>query len=270
MDLGLDPYSLGLWKGEVSKAQPPFDEIGSLLPNFKIFRLTSLPYDLAGANDVQQLGVLMASTVQLLKDFEGSYPLETLVGHLSFQISVSPQNFVSIAKLQSFRVMLLKLFEELGLPVQKMPPVFSLTSPRYLCSREPSMNLLRITSGLFSSILGGAKGYFHYGHDLFSKSNNGSRLSRNASLVLELEAQLAKVDDPTVGSWMVDELSHQLCEKAWSFFREIEGKGGLVAALQAGWLQEEIERSGEKEWDHYLHQKSASGRESICFESQLE
>jgi Methylmalonyl-CoA mutase, N-terminal domain/subunit len=56
------------------------------------------------------------------------------------------------------------------------------------------------------------------------------------------ESHLSRVIDPAGGSYFIEELTQNLCEKAWSIFQEVEKQGGLATALQSGWVQVEIDK----------------------------
>ena len=60
------------------------------------------------------------------------------------------------------------------------------------------------------------------------------RLSRNIQLIIQEEAQLARLIDPGGGAWHVEQLTDQLARQAWARFQAIEAGGGLLAALQIG------------------------------------
>ena len=49
--------------------------------------------------------------------------------------------------------------------------------------------------------------------------------------------------DPAGGSWAVESLTKQIVEKIWAEFQKIEGMGGMVKALQAGYPQEQIAKT---------------------------
>ncbi|MCJ8277133.1 MAG: hypothetical protein HRT44_13620, partial [Bdellovibrionales bacterium] len=93
---------------------------------------------------------------------------------------------------------------------------------------------------------GGAQGFFSWPYDLLSQQL-GPRVPRNTLLMLDEESFIGKVQYPASGSGLSDDLVNQLCQKAWTFFQEIEKKGGLLNVLQSGWLQSEIAREGDKE-----------------------
>jgi methylmalonyl-CoA mutase len=66
------------------------------------------------------------------------------------------------------------------------------------------------------------------------------RIARNTQIILMEESNLYRVADPAGGAWSFESLTQDMADKAWAFFQEIEGKGGIAAALQSGFLQETI------------------------------
>jgi methylmalonyl-CoA mutase len=73
------------------------------------------------------------------------------------------------------------------------------------------------------------------------------RLAFNVQAILREEAQLARTADPGRGSWYLESLGAALAEKAWSLFQQIEGAGGLWAALGRGLPQGWIRASAAAE-----------------------
>jgi methylmalonyl-CoA mutase len=63
--------------------------------------------------------------------------------------------------------------------------------------------------------------------------------------VLQEESAAARVTDPAHGSWYVETLTDDLANAAWALFQEIEAKGGMAAALESGFIQDEIARVAE-------------------------
>jgi methylmalonyl-CoA mutase len=66
------------------------------------------------------------------------------------------------------------------------------------------------------------------------------RLARNTQSILLEESHLAKVSDPAAGSGAIEDMTEQLCGAAWILFQQIEGEGGLPAALASGLVQAKV------------------------------
>ena len=90
--------------------------------------------------------------------------------------------------------------------------------------RDPYVNLLRNTVGVFAAGIGGAESITSVPFDatVGLPDDFSRRIARNTLLVLQEEAHLHRVIDPPGGSWFLDRLTLQLAEKAWGIFQEIE------------------------------------------------
>ena len=74
-----------------------------------------------------------------------------------------------------------------------------------------------------------------------SSSDLGRRLARNIQGLLLEESHLARVIDPAGGSWYVEALTDELARAAWSWFQQIEARGGMVAALAEGMVRDRLD-----------------------------
>ncbi|MDU7144555.1 MAG: methylmalonyl-CoA mutase family protein [Veillonella sp.] len=66
------------------------------------------------------------------------------------------------------------------------------------------------------------------------------RIARNIQVMLQTEFELRQPVDPVGGSWYVETLAAELCEKIWDEFQTIESKGGIIAALKEGYPQAQV------------------------------
>jgi methylmalonyl-CoA mutase len=102
--------------------------------------------------------------------------------------------------------------------------------------------MLRATIAVFSAGLGGADAItvlpFTLARGLPDRF--ARRIARNTQLVLSAESNLAKVADATAGAGVIEDLTDQLCRAAWTLFQEIEGSGGVAAALEQGLIQKKV------------------------------
>ena len=227
VNFGIDPYSLGLWQSRIFKssvdldflfsvsgdkglkaakdsppgAAPKTGDFGFVEFPFRVFRLSSLAFDLAGASSIQQLATLLAAFVQLVEDYKDRWTVKDLFETLSFEVSLNPHFFLSVAKMGALRLLIEKITSIYGLR-ESFVPLFAVPSPRYLSTREPHNNLLRLTSMNMAAVQGGASGFVNLNHDLYSR-NKGGVLSRNRDLLLKKESLLVPLCArlPALGSY---------------------------------------------------------------------
>jgi methylmalonyl-CoA mutase len=111
-----------------------------------------------------------------------------------------------------------------------------------MAKRDPWTNILRTSMACAAAGLGGAHRItvLPFTFALGQTDRFARRLARNIQLVLQEESSLGRVADPAGGSWYVEKLTDDLAAKAWALFQDIEAKGGMVAALEQGFVQDRI------------------------------
>jgi methylmalonyl-CoA mutase len=116
-----------------------------------------------------------------------------------------------------------------------------------MAKRDPWTNILRTTIACTGAALGGADAIvvlpftFALGKpDAFAR-----RVARNIQIVCQEESHLGRVNDPAGGSWYVESLTEDMANKAWEIFQDIEARGGMLAGLTSGFIQESIAKTTE-------------------------
>src|SRR5439155_23947039 len=61
--------------------------------------------------------------------------------------------------------------------------------------------------------------------------------------VIGFEGGVVDTVDPLGGSYFVESLTTEIEQRAWQYVEKIDGMGGAVAAIEAGWIQDEIHES---------------------------
>ena len=107
---------------------------------------------------------------------------------------------------------------------------------------DPYVNMLRNTTEIFSGVVGGIDSFESAPFDEPIRKGDefSRRIARNIQIMLQEEFGMLQPIDPAGGSWAVETLTRQMKEKIWAEFQSIEKQGGIVAALRAGSVQDEI------------------------------
>jgi methylmalonyl-CoA mutase len=70
-----------------------------------------------------------------------------------------------------------------------------------------------------------------------------ARIARNTQLIIQEETHITAVVDPWAGSYMMEKLTQDMADKAWSIIEEVNALGGMVKAVDSGWAKLKIEAS---------------------------
>ena len=196
----------------------------------------------AGGSEAQELAFALASAVAYLRALEANgMSLSAARDAIYFRLSADTEQFLTMAKFRAARRLWARIEQACGL-APKPALVTAETAWRTMSKRDPYVNMLRNTIAVAAAGLGGADAITVLPHtvpiglpDAFAR-----RIARNTQLVLIEESSLARVADPAAGSGALEAITEQMCHAAWSAFQEIEGAGGIWAALERGLVQEKI------------------------------
>ncbi|MGW7820844.1 methylmalonyl-CoA mutase family protein [Streptomyces puniciscabiei] len=210
-------------------------------PGLRALTVDALPYHEAGGSAAQELGASLATGVAYLRELtEAGLGVEQAAGQLEFRYAATADQFLTIAKLRAARRLWARVAEVCGAPGAQVQHV--VTSPVMMTRRDPWVNMLRTTVATLAAGVGGADSVtvLPFDHTLGLPDTFARRIARNTSTILIEESHLARVIDPAGGSWYVEQLTDQLAQAAWEFFRTIERDGGQAAVLRSGRLRTDL------------------------------
>lgn len=214
-------------------------DLAASLPHARAGLVDGRPYHDAGASEAQELACLAATLVAVLRALDiAGHPPVTALPRIAFALSADAQIFATIAKLRAARRLLARIAQASGAPAYQ-PHLSVETSARMMAGRDAYTNLLRTTVACAAAAMAGADAItvLPFSWALGQPDALARRMARNTQIVLMEESGLGRVLDPAGGSWYVEQLTDDLAGTAWTLFQEIEGKGGMLAALQSGHIQ---------------------------------
>jgi methylmalonyl-CoA mutase len=213
-------------------------------PRLGTIAVHSYPYANAGANAVHELAFALATAVYYLRELaERGLDFATVAPQLRFDFAVGSAFFMEIAKLRASRLLWSQVAAAYGADLQTARLTLHARTGRLLKTLvDPHTNMLRVTTEALSAVLGGVDS-LHVSPfdepagnpDAFSR-----RVARNVQLILQDEVHLTQLIDPAGGTWAVESLVNDLAQEAWSLFQEIEAQGGMWAALQSGFVHDQV------------------------------
>lgn len=196
----------------------------------------------AGGTETQELAFALAAAVAYLRALtDGGLDIDTARSLIAFRFAADADEFAGVAKFRAARRLWARVEEACGL-TPKPALVFAESAWRMMSRRDPWNNILRGTLAAFSAAIGGADAIsvLPFTQALGAADDFARRLARDTQLVLQDEAHIDVVDDPTSGAGGFETLTDALCERAWTAFQEIEAEGGLPRALEKGSFQRRV------------------------------
>ena len=246
-NLGLDALAFAAITGEAPELGPQAEWVKAVLaelPGVRALTVDVLPYDNAGAGDVDQLAFAVATGVEYLRALEeaGVAPADAF-HQIEFRVSANADQFMTIARLRALRRLWARVGEVSGVSAADRGAVqHAVTSWRMVTRDDPWVNLLRGTIATFAAAVGGAESITCLPFDSAQglPDEFSRRMARNTQLLAADESNIGRVGDPAGGSWYVESLTDQLAGKAWAEFQGLEAAGGMAAALASGQVADRI------------------------------
>src|SRR3954465_2483007 len=114
-----------------------------------------------------------------------------------------------------------------------------------LTAQQPENNVVRVAVQALSAICGGAQSLHTNSFDeaLALPTERSARIALRTQQILAHEAGTTDTADPLGGSYFVEALTDELEARASELIERVDGAGGAVAAVESGFVQEEIERA---------------------------
>jgi methylmalonyl-CoA mutase, N-terminal domain len=224
----------------------------------------------AGATAVQEIAFSLANALVYLRAFEkAGLGAENAALRFSFFFAAHSNFFEEIAKFRAVRRLWARLLaEQFGI---REPRALALrfhtqTAGSTLTAHQPENNLARTTLQAMSAILGGTQSLHVNGYDeaLALPSEESARLALRTQQILANESGVAQTVDPLAGSFYIESLTTTMERQAREYLERIDAMGGMVTAIERGWVQHKIEEAA------YQHQQAVdSGEQRVvgvnCF-----
>ncbi len=263
-----DPYDYLLTKGELPVSlNQIFDELKlatelMIKSNSAIKTIGVSGYALnnSGANSVQELAFTLATAVEYLNEIiSRGLKADDAAKKIKFTFGVGSFYFMEVANLRAARMLWSKVLEAYGVPEENQKMFIHCKTTEFNQTYfDPYVNMLRTTTEAFSAIVGGADSIHSNPFDeSFNPSYNFSRrIARNTQIILKEESHLDQVIDPAGGSYFVEKLTDDIAHAAWKLFQQVEEKGGMLKAIQSGFVQEEINKVAEAKKKDFAKRKT--------------
>lgn len=133
------------------------------------------------------------------------------------------------------------------------------TAGSTLTAQQPEVNIVRTTVQALAAVLGGTQSLHTNSMDeaLSLPTEQAARIALRTQQVIAYESGVADTVDPFAGSYAIEELTNQLEKKAVEYIEKIDAMGGMLKAIEAGYVQREIQEAA------YEYQKAVERQSEI-------
>lgn len=202
----------------------------------------------AGSTAVQEVAFTLSNGKAYVKAaLEKGLDIDVFGKRLSFFFNAHNDLFAEVAKFRAARRMWAGIMRELGAkdPKAMMLRFHTQTGGSTLTAQQPLNNIARVTLQGLSAVLGGTQSLHTNGYDeaLGLPTEEAARIALRTQQIIAFESGAPDTVDPLAGSYYVEALTRDTETGARELMDRIDVMGGAVAAVEQGFMQEEIARS---------------------------
>jgi len=219
------------------------------IPRWNTISISGYHMREAGATAVQEVAFTLADAIAYVKAaLDAGMRVDDFAPRVSFFFACHMNFFEEVAKFRAARRLWGRIMDErFGAkdPRSAMLRFHTQTGGATLTAQQPENNVVRTALEALAAVLGGTQSLHTNSFDeaLSLPTERAVKIALRTQQILAYETGVTDTVDPLGGSYFVESLTNEIERRAWQYIEKIDGMGGAVAAIEAGWIQDEIHES---------------------------
>ncbi len=239
-----------------------FEWCSNELPKWNTISISGYHIREAGSTAVQEIAFTLSNGKAYVQAaLAKGLDINVFGKRLSFFFNAHNNLFEEVAKFRAARKMWAQIMKDLGATDEKalMLRFHTQTGGATLTAQQPHNNISRVTIQTLAAVLGGTQSLHTNGYDeaLSLPTEEAARIALRTQQIVAFESGAADTVDPLAGSYFIESLTNEVEQKAWDIINKIDAIGGSVAAIEEGYMQEQIAQSA------YEYQRNIESGEKI-------
>jgi len=232
------------------------------IPKWNTISISGYHIREAGSTAIQEIAFTLSNGKAYVKAaLEKGIDINTLGKRLSFFFNAHNNLFEEVSKFRAARKMWAIIMKGLGAtdPKAMMLRFHTQTGGATLTAQQPLNNITRVALQTLSAVLGGTQSLHTNSYDeaLNLPSEEAAAIALGTQQIVAYESGVPDTVDPLAGSFFVESLTNEIETNAWDIIKKIDAMGGSVAAIEQGYMQDEIAKSA------YDYQRQIESGEKI-------
>jgi methylmalonyl-CoA mutase N-terminal domain/subunit len=233
------------------------------MPKWNTISISGYHIREAGSTAAQELAFTLANGFAYVEAaMARGLDVDAFAPRLSFFFNSHIDFFEEIAKFRAARRIYAKrMRERYG---AKNPKSWQLrfhtqTAGCSATAQQPENNIVRVAYEAMAAVLGGTQSLHTNSMDevLALPTEKSVEIALRTQQVLAYETNVTNVVDPLGGSYFVEALTDEMERQAEAYFEQIEGYGGVIDAIEAGFFQKELAEAS------YRYQRSIESKDRV-------
>ncbi len=207
----------------------------------------------AGSTAVQEVAFTLADGIAYVEAaLAAGLAVDEFAPRLSFFFNAHNNFLEEVAKFRAARRLWAHVMKErFGTtnPRSQMLRFHTQTAGCTLTAQQPDNNVVRVTLQALAAVMGGTQSLHTNSRDeaLALPTEDSVRIALRTQQILASESGVGDVVDPLGGSYTVEYLTDTIERGAREYLEEIDRMGGMITAIERGYVQKEIQDSAYRE-----------------------
>lgn len=225
-----------------------FEWCSQYLPKWNTISISGYHIREAGSTAVQELAFTLSNGKAYVQAaLQKGLDINVFGKRLSFFFNAHNNLFEEVAKFRASRRMWARIMKDMGAtdPKAMMLRFHTQTGGSTLTAQQPMNNISRVTIQTLAAVMGGTQSLHTNGYDeaLSLPTEQAAAIALRTQQIVGFESGVADAADPLAGSYLVENLTNEVETKAAELIAAIDAMGGSIAAIEEGFMQNEIARS---------------------------
>ncbi len=226
-----------------------FEYCSQYVPKWNTISISGYHIREAGSTAVQEVAFTLADGIAYCEAaISKGLDVDTFGGRLSFFFNAQNNLLEEVAKFRAARRLWAKIMKNrFGAKSDKaqMLRFHCQTAGSALTAQQPDNNIIRVTIQALAAVLGGTQSLHTNSRDeaLSLPTQESVRVALRTQQIIAHESGVADTIDPLAGSYFVEYLTDEIESKANELLDKIDEMGGMIKAIEEGWVQRQIQES---------------------------
>jgi len=240
-----------------------FEYCSTEVPKWNTISISGYHIREAGSTAVQEIAFTLADGIEYVKAaLKVGMDIDSFAGRLSFFFNAHNDLLEEVAKFRAARRIWAKVMKEkfnAQKPTSMMLRFHTQTGGSTLTAQQSDNNIVRVAIQTLAAVLGGTQSLHTNSRDeaLGLPTEDSVRIALRTQQIVAHESGVANSIDPLAGSYTIEKLTDTIEEQVWRYLNKIEELGGMVRAIENGYVQKEIQDAA------YRYQQEVESAERI-------
>ena len=230
------------------------------VPNWNTISISGYHIREAGSTAVQEVAFTLADGIAYVQAaIDSGQAVDQFAAQLSFFFAAHSDFLEEVAKFRAARRLWARIMRErFGAqdPKSWMLRFHTQTGGSTLTAQQPENNIVRVAIQALAAVMGGTQSLHTNSMDeaLWLPTEKSVRTALRTQQIIAHESGVADTIDPLAGSYVIEYLTDEIEKRAMDYIRKIDDLGGALAAIEKGYMQNEIQDSA------YRYQKNIESK----------